>query len=211
MIFFVLQQVTNAGADIVYVYFMGKYFLDVKGVDLQQAGLMVGLPLLGGAIGGMLGGYCNDWMIGWTGSRRWGRSLVGFTGKFTACLLMLAAISQSDPTRAALGLFAVKFFSDWSQPTVWGTCTDLGGKFSASVFGIINTAGTIGGIICAPLFGWVLDRYSDEVVVEGELTMVAGPDAYKALFTLVASMYVASAVCWFMIDCTQSLEAESAP
>ena len=64
--------------------------------------LLISLPLWGGAIGGILGGYINDLMIQKTGSRRWGRSLVGFTGKFIACGLMFVAISQDDGVAAAL-------------------------------------------------------------------------------------------------------------
>jgi sugar phosphate permease len=205
MWFFIAQQLTSAGADNVYGLFMGGFFLTVKGIDLSQAGLLVGLPLLGGAIGGMLGGFCNDWLIAWTGSRRWGRSLVGFTGKFLACLLMFVAISQENAAAAGWALFVVKFFSDWSQPTVWGTCTDLGGKCSASVFAMINTAGTIGGIICPPLFGLVLDSFPEQVTLRGEIVEVPG---YTSLFTVIAGMYIVSAVCWFMIDCTKSLENE---
>ena len=57
---------------------------------------------------------------------------------------------------------AAKFFSDWSQPTTWGACTDLGGRFSATVFSIINTAGTLGGVAMPIVFGTtVLDRFTD--------------------------------------------------
>lgn len=202
MWFFVIQQMFNAGADNIYSLFMGGYFLTVKGVDLQQAGLFVGLPLLGGAIGGMLGGLCNDLMIAVTRSRRWGRRLVGFLGKAIACGLMFVAISQDNPTAAAWSLFWVKFFSDWSQPTVWGTCTDLGGKYSASIFSILNTSGTIGGIICPPLFGWILDHFA---TLNEAGQSVPG---YMTLFTVVAAMYIASAVCWFGIDCSRPIISE---
>ena len=78
MYFFVVQQLTSAGADMVYSLFMGDYFLNTKGFSIGQTGLLVSLPLWGGAIGGVLGGFCNDWLIRITGSRRWSRSTVGF-------------------------------------------------------------------------------------------------------------------------------------
>lgn len=201
--FFIVQQLTSAGADMVYSVFMGDYFLNAKGFSIAQTGLLVSLPLWGGAVGGMLGGYCNDWLIRTTGNRRWSRSTVGFTGKFLACLLMFVVITRDSGVAAGWALFAVKFFSDWSQPTVWGTCTDLGGKYSATVFSIINTSGTVGGMIAPLTFGLVLDLNSSEVIVDGVGKMVAN---YNPLFLLVAGMYLVSAACWFFIDCTESLE-----
>ena len=208
MLFFVIQQIASAGADGVYVLFMGDYFLNTKGIDITEAGLLISLPLWGGAIGGMLGGFFNDLMIQWTGSRRIGRSAVGFTGKFIACILMFVAISQDGAVEAAWALFAVKFFTDWSQPTVWGTCTDIGGRYSATVFGVINTSGSIGGLVSPIAFGAILDWNTSMVLVDGIEKSVAN---YNPLFVTVAVMYVISAFCWIMIDCTDSLEARLAP
>ena len=208
MLFFIIQQIASAGADGVYVLFMGDYFLNTKGIDITEAGLLISLPLWGGAIGGMLGGFFNDLMIQWTGSRRIGRSAVGFTGKFIACILMFVAISQDGAVEAAWALFAVKFFTDWSQPTVWGTCTDIGGRYSATVFGVINTSGSIGGLVSPIAFGAILDWNTSMVLVDGIEKSVAN---YNPLFVTVAVMYVISAFCWIMIDCTDSLEARLAP
>ncbi|MEE3365258.1 MAG: MFS transporter [Planctomycetota bacterium] len=208
MFFFVIQQITSAGADAVYVLFMGDYFLNAKGFDISEAGLLISLPLWGGAIGGMLGGFFNDLMIQWTGSRRIGRSAVGFTGKFIACFLMFVAISQDDGVAAAWALFAVKFFTDWSQPTVWGTCTDIGGRYAATVFGVINTSGSIGGLVSPILFGAILDWNTSSMVIDGVTKSVTN---YNPMFVTVAVMYGISAMCWILTDCTDSLESRLAP
>ena len=205
MLFFILQQITSAGADNVYVVYMGDYFINTKGFAITQAGLLISLPLWGGAIGGMLGGFVNDWVIHITGSRRWGRSLVGFTGKFIACALMFVAISQDNGVAAAWALFAVKFFSDWSQPTVWGTCTDIGGRYAATIFGVINTSGSIGGILGPPLFGYILDMNTTKEIVDD--VVISSIANYNPLFMTVASLYMISALCWLLTDCTESLES----
>jgi len=200
MALFVTQQFFAAGADGIYNLFMGGYFLVVKGVDLKTAGLFVGLPLLGGAVGGMLGGACNDLAIRATGSRRWGRTIIGATGNVLACCLMFLAITRDSAAAAGWSLFVVKFFSDWSQPTVWGACTDLGGRFSASIFSIVNTSGTLGGVLMPPIFGWILDRFA---TISPEGATIPG---YLALFLCVAAMYLVSAVCWIGIDCSRPIE-----
>ena len=156
----------------------------------------------------MVGGYCNDWTIQWSGSRRWGRSVIGFTGKFVACLLMLVTIRQESAVAAGISLFAVKFFTDWSQPTVWGTCTDLGGRYSATLFGIVNTSASAGGVLAPPLFGLILDYNTARLWVDGAWVQTTN---YNPLFVVVAVMYLVSAVTWFFIDCTESVESELEP
>ena len=101
---------------------------------------------------------------------------------------------------------AAKFFSDWSQPTTWGTCTDLGGRFSATVFSIINTAGTIGGIVMPIVFGVVLDVFTTISIVNGAEVKITD---WNPLFALLSGMYLASGACWLMVDCTNRIHTET--
>ena len=71
------QQYCNAGADIVYTSVLGSLFLS-KDITVAEMGIYASMPLFGGAIGAFVGGVLNDVMIKLTGSRRWGRSIIGF-------------------------------------------------------------------------------------------------------------------------------------
>jgi MFS transporter, ACS family, glucarate transporter len=203
MLVFIVQQFLNAGADGIYVYLMGSYFMTARDFDVQTAGLLISLPLWGGAIGGVVGGFVNDGLIQLTGSRRWARSSVGFAGKFAACLMMFVAIQQVSGVAAAVCLFVVKFFSDWTQPTVWGTCTDMGGRYSATVFSIVNASGSVGGIATPLVLGAILDFYTTTEIIDGQEKLITN---YTPMFTIVAAMYLVCAVCWLFINCTRSLE-----
>jgi sugar phosphate permease len=193
--FFTLQQFLDAGSDVAFVSLIGTYFLKARGFDIAKTGWLTSLPLLGGALGGIAGGWLNDRAIAWTGNRRWSRSGVGCVGKLIGGVMLALAVRQADGVAAALCLLAAKFFSDWSQPTTWGTCTDLGGRFSATVFGIVNTAGTLGGVVMPLVFGKVLDRF----------TSPAGTD-WSPLFFLLAAMYLGSGASWLLVDCTRTIE-----
>jgi MFS family permease len=164
---------------------------------------LASLPLWGGAVGGIVGGWLNDRVIRMSGSRRWSRSGIGFVGKVIGCGMLYVVILQSGPVEAGLALMLAKFFSDWSQPTTWGTCTDLGGRCSATVFSIINTAGTIGGIVMPIVFGRLLDWNTTKQLVESKT--IAHTD-WGPLFVLLAAMYLASGIFWLLIDCTKSLD-----
>lgn len=206
---FVVQQYLDAGSDVVFVSLIGAYFLQAHGVDIKATGWLVSLPLWGGALGGIAGGWLNETLIGATGNRRWSRSLIGATGKVIGCICLLVMATLADPLHAGLMLGVAKFFSDWSQPTVWGTCTDLGGRFTATVFSIINTAGTLGGVIMPPVFGYLLDAFTTTQTAAGETLKLTN---WSPLFYLIAAMYFGSGFCWLLIDCTKTLDrAEEAP
>ena len=204
MRYFVLQQFLDAGSDVAFVSLIGAYFLQARGLDIGSTGLLASLPLWGGAVGGIAGGWLNDRLIHVTGNRRWSRSLVGFVGKVIGCVMLLLVVWESS--QGALCLMAAKFFSDWSQPTTWGTCTDLGGRFSATVFSIINTAGTSGGVAMPLIFGGLLDWFSSTVEVAGQATVTTD---WGPLFYLLSAMYLASGVCWLLVDCTRPIEPEA--
>lgn len=201
--FFVLQQFLDAGSDVVFVTLVGTYFLRARGFDVAKTGMLASLPLWGGAVGGIAGGWLNDAIIGRTHSRRWARSGVGFVGKVIGCGMLVLLLRPADGLSAALALMAAKFFGDWSQPTVWGTCTDLGGRYSATVFSIINTAGTLGGVLMPIVFGRLLDVFTTKRELGGRLLSVTD---WNPLFLLLAAMYLGSGVCWLFVDCTKSLD-----
>lgn len=205
--FFVVQQFLDAGSDVVFVSLIGTYFLTARGFDISQTGWLASLPLWGGALGGIAGGWLNDRLIHSTGNRRWSRSGIGFVGKVIGCLMLALLVQQESGVAAAWCLLAAKFFSDWSQPTTWGMCTDLGGRFSATVFGIINTAGTLGGVVMPLIFGIVLDYFTTaSTAINGEPVTLTN---WNPLFYVLSGMYLASGICWLLIDCTQALDRDA--
>jgi sugar phosphate permease len=201
--FFALQQFLDAGSDVAFVSLIGSYFLQARGYDMSKTGWLASLPLWGGAVGGILGGWLNDRLIAATGNRRWSRSGIGFVGKALGCVALACVIFQRDGLTAAALMMASKFFSDWSQPTMWGTCTDMGGRFSATLFGIINTAGTLGGVVMPLVFGGVLDAFTAR---SGEGAQVVTTTNWEPLFVVLSVMYFGSGLCWLMVDCTRTLD-----
>jgi hypothetical protein len=200
-----VMQLLASGVDTIYSSLMGKYFLDL-GINIKAAGLLASLPLWGGMAGGLVAAVGNDSLIHALGSRRWGRSLFGIFSNTMACIMMLITIRQTEVWAAGAGLFAVKFFADMSQPTQWGACTDIGGRrFSATVFGIINTAGVIGAISCPILFGAILQHDTTVTVVDG---ITKSSTSYVTLFQVAAAMYIAGAFFWCFVDCTRTLDSD---
>lgn len=120
-------------------------------------------------------------------------------------LTWLGVDGISDPLASAGFLFLTKFFTDWTQPTVWGTSTDMGGRYSATVFSVINTAGGIAGTVTPVMGGWLLDQYATVSVIDGEEVLVTH---YEPVFVMVGVMYLLSAVCWLFINSENSLDRD---
>jgi sugar phosphate permease len=170
------------------VFWIPSFLIEGKGLTDTQMGLFAPLPLLGGALGGVVGGMLNDLLIRITGKRRIARSSVAFTGKLLAAGLIALSIPVPDGRLVMLILLACKFFGDWSLPTQWGTVTDISGNAAASIFAVVNTAGSIGAFAAGPAMGYLKQYHG-----------------WEGLFLGVAGVYLAAALTWLFIDCTRRL------
>lgn len=188
-----LQSFTSTFADILFVYWIPLFLEEEKGLSKGAMGVFASLPLMAGALGGAAGGMLNDLIIRRTGKLRLGRTAVGLSGKLTAAFLIAASLSVEDGRWMMVVVAAAKFFTDWSLPTLWGAVTDIGGRASGKVFGMVNTIGGLGGFLAGPAIGAVKQGYG-----------------WSTVFWLIAAVYVASAFCWLGIDPTRKLDEASA-
>src|SRR5205823_5609405 len=192
-----LRAVASNLADVFFVYWIVLYLRDEKGMTPKEAGWMAALPLLGGALGGLMSGTLQSHLIQRGLRRRWARASIALTGKLAAAGLMLASLVPTSPAAVACLLLVVKFFTDWEQPAEWGAVSDVAGRSAATVFACVNTAGSLGGFVAGPLTGFVLTWFS------GGGPTTAG---WNAVFVVIALEYLAAASCWLFIDCDRPLE-----
>lgn len=174
--------------DQLYVFWIPSFLTEARGLDAVDRGLFSPLPLFGGAIGGVIGGILNDRLIRAWGNRRWARSVVGGAGKLIAAFLVYLSFQVPDGRVAMVVLMAARFFGDWSLPTQWGTITDMGGRGTATLFGVVNTVGAIGGFAAGPCLGYLKEHYD-----------------WQGLFLGVVAMCLVASFTWLFIDCTKRL------
>lgn len=187
-----VQSLLSTFADNVYSNWIPLFLFSVHGLQAKEMGIYSALPLLGGAIGGVLGGLFNDLCIAWTGNRRWSRSGVAAFCKGLAAAWLLVALLFYDQPYAFCGLlFVVKLFGDGSLATTWGVVTDIGGRATSSVYAFTNAVAGIGAIAAATVFGYVAEHHG-----------------WRAVFFTVAGLYVACAVSWMFVNCTVPIVTE---
>ncbi len=189
-----VQSVLSTFADNIYSNWIPLFLAQVHGLEFKQMGVYSALPLLGGAIGGLVGGLLNDYCIALTGSRRWSRVGVALVGKGLAAVLMFSALGAYDrPYAFCVYLFFVKLFGDWSLTTSLGVVTDIGGRATASVFAFNNSVAGVAFIAAPIAFGYIADHYS-----------------WRIVFGVVAATYALCALSWLLINCTIPVVHESA-
>ncbi len=196
-------------AFVFYLYFthFPSYLRQRHHVDRASWGWVAGLPMILGAVSCTLGGLLTDWLVRRTGSRRWGRRIMGLVGKGGGALLLLAGASVDDPALAVVLIALSAFTSDLALAAHWAVCTDAGGRFVATVFGMMNTVAAVGAALSPVLAGYLLSWLSPRDGA-GRFDPAAREHAWNVVLYLFAAMLALSALCWLRIDAEESMVGE---
>jgi MFS family permease len=177
-----------------FLTFIPKFLEKRFDVELSRSEIMTGLPLFIGGLSCLAGGRISDYLIRRTGSRRWGRSLVGFAAMSLAGVTVLLATQAATVWSAATMLCVVAGFQDLAVPIYWSLPADLNRKCAGTIGGAMNMAGGVGAVLgpylvgeLAPLYGW------------------------NFVFVMFAAVYALAAVCWLRIDASEALEVAPQP
>jgi ACS family glucarate transporter-like MFS transporter len=170
------------------------YLVKGAGFSESQMGIFAALPFLLGAAGSMTGGFLCDSLVARFGLKM-GRRLVGSISLGMSALLLLAMTMTRDHTvivvSSSLGFGA----ADLMLPAAWAVCLDIGGARAGLITGIMNTAGQLGGFVCAVVFGYA----------------VAATGSYNTPVWGVALMVIIGAVLFTRIDPTRQLIVDPLP
>jgi nitrate/nitrite transporter NarK len=164
------------------------YLKDHLHLDHDTRTWLSGLPLAFGIVSCVLGGSLSDWLIRRTGSRTWGRRLVGCLTLALAGLATLSTIWAHDVWLLALAFSAWFFFNDAAMGPAWASCADVGERHAGTLSGAMNMIGAFLGAAGTRFAGALFDRGQDDVV-----------------FVVFACSYGLSALCWLAIDVAQPL------
>lgn len=191
--FIALQSILSTFADTLYSNWLPQFLSQVHHLDFKLMGIYAALPLLGGALAGVLAGFLNDLCISLSGNRRWSRAGVAIVGKSMAAILIVMALYWYDnPPAFCVCLFFVKLFGDWSLTSVWGVVTDIGGRATASVFAFVNSIAGIALFAAPRFFGYLADNHG-----------------WQPVFIAVGITYALCAFSWLFIDCTRPVIDEA--
>ena len=136
------------------------YLVNIRNLSISKSSLLGTMPYIAIAALAPLGGLFSDFAVRRFGKRQ-GRRLAIATGMIaSATLLWLGSNTKAD-FAAILLLAAGAGFNLFAAVSFWAICIDLTTEFTASVSGLMNTFGNLGGwlspIVTAYLaahYGW---------------------------------------------------------
>jgi sugar phosphate permease len=167
---------------------LNVYLHDHKKLSDATTAWVAGLPLACGVVSCLLGGVLSDWLIRRTGSRTWGRRLVGLVSLLLAAQMCLLVIAAEEVWVLAFAFGAWFFFNDAGMGPAWASCADVGERHAGALSGAMNMTGSILGAVGASLTGQLLHL-----------------GLSNFLFVVFACSYTLASLCWLAVDVTKPL------
>lgn len=146
----------RVGADPVwylYLFWLPDYFQRVRHLSLAEIGIYAWIPFLFADLGAVFGGMISDRLIrrGWAAPR--GRFAVLCGIAFLAPLGACVGFVESTPLAIAVTCLIAFLCQAWSTNMATLVPDLTAQSETASVMGLLGTAGSIGGILFAQVLG----------------------------------------------------------
>lgn len=159
-----------------------------RGFEKSQLTYAIAAPFVMSMIGNIAGGYLSDKLSKKYGLKV-GRKLLGVAGLAVSAVFMFLA--AFIPGKLQVFIFLTLCFGviDLMLPSAWAICLDIGKSYAGAISGAMNTAGNIGGFVCATVFGYVVDATGN----------------YNSPLYVISFMLVISAILFLQLDPTKKL------
>jgi MFS transporter, ACS family, glucarate transporter len=164
---------------------------DMKDADRYVAALLAALPLFLAGISVWLTGRLTPWLAVKLGSVARTRRLLGFAGHGIASVMLVVSISLQQPALAMVAMGLSCFGNDMAMPGSWTACMDLGGRYAGTLSGLMNTWGSVGGLL-AP---WTIP-----------MILGAAGNNWDVPILVIAAAYGVGALAWLAIDAVTPIE-----
>lgn len=178
-----------------YVYYNWFYFYAVKvrGLQIMQAAAWTSAPFLAMAVLSPVGGWFSD-RLSCRSGRRQGRIWAVWLGMGVSAVLLVLG-SHLSITVVALPMIALAAgFNYFATSNFWASCIDLAPEFSASLSGLMNTVGNIGGAISSTATAYL-----------------AVHQGWSRALDVAALVTVGSGLLFSVVDAGRTIEEASSP
>ena len=178
-----IQYFANTYGFYFFITWLPTYLMKARGMKGWELAAFAGLPLVVSVAADISGGVTTDVL-----SRRFGvrigRCGVGAAGYLLAAVAMFLGTVVSDGRAAGLLIAIGGAASMFTLGSAWATAIDLGGRDSAVLSAIMNTAGQVGGILSPIVLAYIVDRLG----------------SWSLPLEVLAGLYLTAAVSWLRIE-----------
>jgi MFS transporter, ACS family, glucarate transporter len=162
------------------------YLIQQRHFTVVDGGWLATLPPIGAALGAGIGGWAADALCLRLGAR-WGYRLVPLIALPTVALLLVLAVYVDNPFAAVIAMTLCYGVVELNEGAYWAAMIRLSGPNTMSAAGVLNTGGSLGGLIGIPV-----------------VAFLSGHGAWNAAFLVGALCAALSAAAWFGVDATRN-------
>lgn len=184
------QQFFRAAGYTFFATWFGTFLRNTPGIDSKMVGILNSMPLIGAGLGGLVGGTVSDRLLSATGSRRVARQGISIASTLVCGILIVPAYFSSNLWISVLFISLGAFCASLAGPAAYTCSMELGGKYTATVFAIMNMMGNFG----AMLFAWLTGRY------------VKYTGNWDHVLIAFGVIHVAAAICWAGFNPNRKIE-----
>jgi sugar phosphate permease len=178
----------------IYLTWLPTYLSKVRHFSFTQLGIVASLPLIGGLLGDLVGGWTCDFLYKKTGNLNFARrSLIVISFIGTVVFTIPSVLVQSALLSEILTIGAF-FMLECAVSVCWAISMDLGGEhLSGTISSVMNTGNGVAGIISPVLFGYLVVRTG---------SWVPG-------FIVGSALLIIGAITIFLVNVKNSIEPET--
>ena len=177
-----MQYFANSYGFYFFITWLPTYLAKSRGMKTWELATFAGMPLVFSVVADISGGVTTDAL-----SRRFGirvgRCGVGALGYLFAGIAMLTGTLASDGRLAGFLIALGGAASMFTLAAAWASAIELGGRNSAVLSALMNTAGQVGGILSPIVLAYIVDRLG----------------SWSMPLHVLSGLYFISAVCWLAI------------
>ena len=141
-----------------YLFWFPTYLVEARHFSQIKMGLGASLPLLAATVTNVAGGWISDKLTcRWSDLRR-GRLAVSVIGFGIAAVGLVPGVLAKDALTGVLCLTVALAGLELTVAVSWAISLDIGGDFSGSVSGVMNTLGNLGGALSSVVIGYLATK-----------------------------------------------------
>lgn len=178
------QQFFRAAGMVFFLTWFPTFLQETRDVSLLGSGILTSVPLIGGVVASLTGGFFSDWLFKSTGNRRLSRQGIAVVGMGACSLLILSSYFVSD-VNGSIALITIGVFcATFGGVSGYTVAIGFGGRHVATVFSTMNMFGNMGAALFPVTAGW----------------LVAQTGNWNLILFLFAGIMAIDAVCWALLN-----------
>ncbi len=166
------------------------YLIQQRHFSVLESGWLAMAPPIVAGFGSGIGGIATGRLCERYGAR-WGYRAVPLIALPLVGVLLLIAVRTANAYVAVVALTACFGFVEINEAAYWAASMAVGRSDSMAVGGVLNTGGSLGGIIGIPIVAYLSGRH-----------------AWGAAFAIGSACAVAAALLWLGIDAEQTVTGQ---